>query len=325
MPKNRYYHYDHETCSFVEVQPRRTRVYAQFSAMAVGALALAALFAFGIDRFTETPQELALEAENEALQQQLQVTEARINAVSGELDKLSEADQHLYRVLLQADPISEDLRQVGVGGSDPYEKFTRFSAPTAYLLKETSQKLDQLERQLSLQNTSYRELSELAEEHDLWMAQMPAILPANGTVISGFGMRRHPILKFTRMHNGIDILAGTGTPVFVTGDGVVKSAGRSSGYGLNVVVEHPKAGYETLYAHLSRIPAQIQPGRTVKRGEQIGLSGNTGLSKAPHLHYEVHDLDGRPLNPIHFFAPSMTPQQYKALLAASENTSISLD
>ncbi len=286
---------------------------------------LAALIVLGIDRFTETPQELALQAENEALQQQLQHTEARIDEFSDELEKLSAADQNLYRVLLHADPISEDLRQVGVGGTDPYGKFTRFSAPTSQLLRETAQKLDQLERQLSLQNTSYRELSELAQEHEHWLAQMPAILPANGRVISGYGMRRHPILKFTRMHKGIDILVGTGTPVFATGEGVIKEAERSSGYGLNVVISHPEAGYATRYAHLSRIPANIRPGVRVKRGELIGLSGNTGLSKSPHLHYEVHDREGRALNPIYFFAPSMTPQQYKALLAASESSSISLD
>ena len=137
--------------------------------------------------------------------------------------------------------------------------------------------------------------------------------------------RKHPILKITRMHKGLDIVVPTGTPVFATGDGVVKEAGRNAGYGLNIVIEHPKAGYQTRYAHLSKIPSGMRPGRRVARGEQIGLSGNTGLSKAPHLHYEVLDLDGRALNPIYFFAPSMTPQQYRKLLAESESVGTSLD
>lgn len=325
MPSNRYYHYDHETCSFVEVKPKRTRLYTQLLATVVGALALTALLTLVFDRAMESPQELALQEENHALQQQLDLAGQRIEDFATELKELSAADQSLYRLLLQADPISEDVRQVGVGGSDPYQEFNRFSAPTAELLKETTQQLDQLERQFSLQTTSYQELTELAKDHERWLNQMPAIMPANGKVTSFFGMRRHPILKVVKLHPGVDIPVLRGTPVYATGDGIVAAAGYSSGYGYRVLIRHPAAGYETLYGHLSKIPAHIQPGRSVKRGEQIALSGNTGLSAAPHVHYEVHDLDGRKLNPIRFFAPSMTPQQYKALLAESEQSTISLD
>ena len=95
--------------------------------------------------------------------------------------------------------------------------------------------------------------------------------------------------------------------------------------GVHVVLEHRAAGYRTLYGHLSRIPSNIQPGRTVTRGQLIGYSGSTGRSRAPHLHYEVHTLDDQVLNPIRFFAPSMTPQQYNALLAPSEKSSVALD
>ena len=326
MSKNRYYHYDHETCSYVEVEPSRTKLYVQLSAMAVSTLVLALLLALGLDRTVESPQELALQEENVALQEQLGLAGQRIQNFASRLDELSEADQNLYRLLLQADPISEDVRQVGVGGTDPYEKFDRFSSSTSKLLRETAQQLDQLERQISLQNSSYRELSDLAETHQLALEQLPAIMPANGKVTSFFGMRNHPILKIRKLHPGVDIPVDTGTPVYATGDGFVEKAEYNvNGYGYHVVIVHPKAGYKTLYAHLSKIPSNIQPGRRVKRGERVGLSGNTGLSKAPHLHYEVHDLEGGRLNPIRFFAPSMTPQQYKALLAESETQVVSLD
>lgn len=326
MPKNRYYHYDHEACAFVEVQPTRKRLYVRISAMVVGALVLAGALTWGIDAFSKTPQEMALQAENEALQEQLRLTEGRIEELASEMEGLAASDQELYRVLLQAEPISDDIRQVGVGGSDPYESFNRFSTPTSALLRETTEKLDQLERQLSLQNSSYRELTELVDEHEAWLAQMPAILPTNGKLVSGFGMRRDPFLKVPRMHKGVDVVVSTGTPVYATGDGVIKEAGyNTGGFGNHVVIEHRAAGYRTLYAHLSKIPTNITPGRIVKRGELIGYSGSTGRSQAPHLHYEVHTLDEQVLNPLRFFAPSMTPQQYKALLAASESSSISLD
>lgn len=325
MPNNRYYHYDHETCSFVEVQPKRTRFYAQLSAVALGALVLTVLFTLVFDGVMESPQEVALQEENEALQQQLDRAGERIDDFADQLQQLSATDQSLYRLLLQADPISEDVRQVGVGGSDPYEQFNRFSSTAAELLKETTQQLDQLERQFSLQNTSYRELTKLARDHEQWLEQMPAIMPTNGRVTSFFGMRRHPILKIVKMHPGVDIPVARGTPVFATGDGIVEEAGYTSGYGRRVLIRHPVAGYKTLYAHLSKIPPHIRPGRVVERGEQIGLSGNTGLSAAPHVHYEVQGLDGRRLNPIRFFVPSMTPQQYKALVEESKRSTISLD
>ena len=325
MPDNHYYHYDHETCSFVEVKPKRTRFYMQLSMVAVGAIVLTVLMVLGLDRVMESPQELSLQQENEALQQQLDLTGQRIEDFATALEQVSATDQTLYRLLLQADPISEDVRRVGVGGSDPYASFNRFSSSSAALLKKTTQQLDQLERQFSLQMTSHRELMKLAIDHEQSLRQMPAIMPTNGKVTSFFGMRYHPILKVRKPHPGVDIPVLRGTAVYATADGIVEKAGYTNGYGIRVVIRHPVAGYKTLYAHLSKIPPHIQPGRKVKRGEHIALSGNTGLSKAPHVHYEVHDLEGRKLNPIRFIMPSMTPQQYKLMLAEAEKSTISLD
>jgi murein DD-endopeptidase MepM/ murein hydrolase activator NlpD len=212
-----------------------------------------------------------------------------------------------------------------VGGADRYEAFDRFSTSTAKLLRSTTQQLDELERRVALQNESYRELRRLAETHDEALTQLPVLLPTDGELVSGFGMRNHPILRIKRMHKGVDFSARTGTPIYATGDGVVTFAGRGSGYGKHVVIEHTRAGYQTLYAHLSAIDGAIREGRTVRRGQEIGRSGNTGLSKAPHLHYEVRDLNDKPLNPIYFFAPSVTPQEYRTLLDASEQDGMSLD
>ncbi|QXD13974.1 M23 family metallopeptidase [Rhodocaloribacter litoris] len=325
MPKNRYYYYDQEQCAFVEHRATRAQRVKKAAGVAVVALMLAGVYVWGFDRMIETPQELALKAENEALQEQLALVGERMAAFSKELEKLSETDQRLYRSLLEAEPISDDVRQVGVGGADAYEEYSRFSASTSSLLRQTARQIDQLERQIGLQNASYRELTRLAEEHAARMTEMPAILPADGPVVSGFGMRFHPILRVRRMHYGVDVLVPRGTPVVATGDGVIEEAGKGSGYGNYVKVKHPTLGYSTLYAHLSRIPGHIRRGRKVKRGEVIGYSGNTGLSNAPHLHYEVHDADGRALNPIFFFAPGLTPTEYQRLLEAAEQSTTSLD
>lgn len=325
MSNNRYYYYDHETCSFVEVKPKRAARWPYVGALVL-ALVLGGAFFLIMDRTgVGTPEELALKAENEVLQQQLAQMVRRLDRFSTELDALADNDQTLYRKLLQAEPIDAQVRRGGVGGADPYERFNRYSTSSARLLRLTSQRLDQVEQRMRVQNASYRELMALAEDRDAWMVQMPAIMPTSGRVISGYGIRRHPLLKVSKMHHGIDIVADIGTPVMATGDGVVKAIGRQSGYGIRVEIEHPAAGYTTLYAHLSRAVPGLKVGQQVKRGQLIAYSGNTGRTSGPHVHYEVRDREGSSLNPVYFFAPTMTPQQYQALLAASESSTVSFD
>jgi murein DD-endopeptidase MepM/ murein hydrolase activator NlpD len=319
MAKNSYYYYDNDACCFVEVKEKRSTIYSRTLLIIAGSLVLSVALALGMDRFVQTPQELALIEENAALQEQLADVSQRISAVSSELTRLSEKDQNLYRTLLQADPISGDVRQVGVGGSDPFPEYRRFSPSTSSLLGRTSEQLEQLERQLGLQNESYRELVILARDREVVMAEMPAIIPTEGPIISGFGVRFHPVLKINRMHYGLDVHVQPGTPIVSSGDGVVKQVGRDAGLGNLIKIEHPTAGYITVYGHLSKVAQGIKRGKKVKRGELIGLTSG------PHLHYEVRDVNGKSLNPIFFLAPSMTPAAYQKLLEETERTSISLD
>ncbi len=121
-------------------------------------------------------------------------------------------------------------------------------------------------------------------------------MPVNGRISSSFGMRRHPILGYVRMHKGIDIAAHYGSPVYAATDGVVQFAGRSSGYGNFVKLAHG-GGFGTGYGHLSRI--LVRPGEHVRRGQQIAASGNSGLSTGPHLHYETY-RNGVAVNPMSF-------------------------
>lgn len=109
-------------------------------------------------------------------------------------------------------------------------------------------------------------------------------------ISSGFGMRRHPILGYSRMHRGVDFAAPAGTPVYAAGEGTVAFAGWRGDYGRTVVVRH-SGGISTLYAHLATIPAGIRAGTRVRQGQVIGRVGATGLATGPHLHYEVHRND----------------------------------
>lgn len=128
------------------------------------------------------------------------------------------------------------------------------------------------------------------------------LTPIDGARLSsGYGMRRHPILGYSRMHRGLDFAAPTGTPIMAAGNGVVTHAGRKGNYGITVELRHPNE-YTTLYAHMSRLARGITRGARVKQGQVIGYVGSTGMSTGPHLHYEVH-LRGQHVNPASVDSP----------------------
>jgi murein DD-endopeptidase MepM/ murein hydrolase activator NlpD len=121
--------------------------------------------------------------------------------------------------------------------------------------------------------------------------------PINGARLSsGFGMRRHPILGYSRMHRGTDFAAPTGTPILAAGDGTIERAGPFSSFGNYVRIRHAN-GYETAYAHLSRFARGMRAGARVRQGQIIGYVGTTGRSTGPHLHYEVMRR-GQQVNPM---------------------------
>lgn len=127
--------------------------------------------------------------------------------------------------------------------------------------------------------------------------------PIDGARLSsGYGMRRHPILGYSRMHTGIDFAAPRGTPIYAAGDGTITRAGRRGGYGHYIQIRHYD-GYATAYAHLSKYGRGIRPGVRVKQGDVIGYVGSTGRSTGPHLHYEVL-RHGKHLNPLSVKLPT---------------------
>ncbi len=136
---------------------------------------------------------------------------------------------------------------------------------------------------------------------------VPSRMPLEGAALtSGFGMRNHPVLGGRRQHQGIDLAAPTGTPVYATADGVVGRADLYSSYGLFISIEHG-ASMETRYAHLSRLA--IAAGDSVKKGDLIGYVGSTGRSTGPHLHYEVR-VEGLAVNPIPYMVESEAQLAY---------------
>jgi murein DD-endopeptidase MepM/ murein hydrolase activator NlpD len=156
--------------------------------------------------------------------------------------------------------------------------------------------------------------SQTAFEKRYMLTTIPSGFPLDdSSITSRFGMRKHPVLGLMKLHGGVDLRAAVGTPVYATADGVVEWAGpHKSGLGRMILLDH-NFGFESLYGHLNEVV--VASGDYVKQGELIGYSGNTGLSSAPHLHYEVRHLNHR-LAPSPFMKWSM--ENYDELFAEEE-------
>ncbi|MDP9417101.1 MAG: M23 family metallopeptidase, partial [Actinomycetota bacterium] len=167
------------------------------------------------------------------------------------------------------------------------------------LVEAEAAKAADAERQRLLREEAEALLSASAEWQVPPSAHSRLLRPAVGQVTSSFGPRFHPILRYTKLHTGVDFAAGDGVIRAAT-DGVVVSTGAHTAYGNVTLVAHGAldgAALTTLYAHQARI--LVSPGDSVRRGQQIGVIGSTGYSTGPHLHFEVR-LDGRPVDPMPF-------------------------
>ena len=182
-------------------------------------------------------------------------------------------------------------------------------------------KIDMLDKQLYLQIKSFDQLVQLDAEKEEYLRHLPAIQPISNRDLkrtaSGYGWRIDPVYKVRKKHNGMDFTCDMRTPIYATADGVVVSAKWQSGYGYTIKIDH---GYDiqTLYAHLYNDKFMVKPGQKVLRGEQIALSGNSGKSTGPHLHYEVI-VKGQHVNPINYYFMDLDAEGYDQMLQMAEN------
>ena len=270
--------------------------------------------------FFDSPKERMLKREIAQYEFQSTLLNDRLDQMESVMNNLQDKDDNIYRVIFEAEPIPQSVRGAGFGGVDRYARLDGYK--NSQIIIETTKKLDKLTSQMVVQSKSFDEVFELARNKSLMLASIPAILPiekAQGNIISGYGMRYHPILKVRRMHWGIDITAQSGTPIYATADGTISFKGRKGGYGKTCVVDHGY-GYQTLYGHMKTITAR--KGSKVKRGEIIGYVGSTGLSQSPHVHYEVI-YNNKKVNPVNYFYNDFTPEEFEQVLElASRDTQV---
>ena len=285
-------------------------------------MAFVAILVF--DRYFESPKVRSQKRQIEFLESQLSTMEGQVTEMSDALGELVERDEVIYRNIFGAEPYPPHLRNPGIGGTDRYRDLRGLEQSEQVIALR--QDMAELERRILAQGESVGELVQLAENQEELLQSIPAIQPVRNSdlkrMASGYGYRIHPIYKVRKMHWGMDFSAPTGTEIFATGNGkVVEVKKKYNGYGHHIKIQHG-FGYETLYAHMSKI--LVRKGQRVERGEVIGLVGSTGTSVAPHLHYEVFK-EGKRVNPAHYYFNDLSPEQYETLLAASENANQSFD
>jgi murein DD-endopeptidase MepM/ murein hydrolase activator NlpD len=324
MSKVKYY-YDSENLAYRKIKTKKT---TKFGVVFLFLLA-AALFGFLSfvvllnTPYFETPKDRLQAREIDNLKLHYAILNKKIDELNAVTAAIEDRDNNLYRTYFNTAPISDEERKAGFKTKNRYAELEGFD--NSELVENTTRRVDVLTKELAIQSHSLDEILKLAKAKDHLLSAIPAIQPVKNEnlkrMASGFGYRSDPFTKARKMHEGMDFTAKTGTPIYVTGDGVVAQADNTaSGFGNHIVIRHGY-GYETLYAHLSKYKARV--GQRVKRGDIIGYVGSTGRSEAPHLHYEVHK-DNKVVNPLNFYYGNISAVEYVAIskLANQENQSL---
>lgn len=292
-----YYYFSKNKLRFVEIK----NFYRKLVTLVLFFSVLTSFFIFGAYFIVEeiinpNAHVKLLQAENKNLSEQLLGYTHKFEEIEKKVNDLTKQSNNL-RLTANLPVLTDEDLNFGYGGKIFNEVNPSNSEEVSSLIDELQAYYDRLNVKINFEKNNYTEITNTLESNKKLYESIPAIKPANGFFGDKFGMRKHPILKVYRMHNGIDIVCNTGTPVYAPGAGTVVFAGRKGGLGWTVEIDHG-FGYKTTFGHLSKI--LVKKYQKVSRAEQIALSGSSGrLSTGPHLHYELRH-NGIVLNPRNF-------------------------
>lgn len=324
MKKIKYYYNTHTLRYEKLVTPLRVKLLRFFgilSALLVSSVIIIYLY----NRFFPRPADILAKRRFEQLNENYRILNGRVVELQEKMAELENRDNEVYRSIFEANPLPDSARVLAIEKRQAVEKVQQMEDDD--LAGEVAATLNNLSARVAFQFASYNDIARLIKNQDAKLACIPAIQPVSNKqltrIASGFGMRIDPVYGTPKMHKGLDFTAPQGTPIYATGDGVVKVAGKAvGGFGNHVEINHGY-GYRSLYAHMVRI--KVRPGQRVQRGQVIGWVGNTGKSTGPHCHYEVH-VNNREVNPVYFFYNDLNPEQYDRLLKiASTGSAKSFD
>ncbi len=282
----------------------------------------AVLYYFAFSIFFDTPVEYRLKPSTDRLRREYATLTERYDSLNRVMENVIARDRNVFHILFEADPY--DFEEENAANRwNFYEGL--LSQSTIELQKQFARRLDATERAVADLADSYDRMA-AAIDSCAYRNRIPAIQPIINKQLTllttSYGMRINPFQKVLRSHQGVDYAIPEGSRVFATADGTVKEVSlRNSTSGQTVVIDHG-GGYETLYSHLGRIG--VRRGQRVRRGDIIALSGNSGLSLAPHLHYEVR-CNGMRVDPIHYFFMELSPDDYQRMMRIARSGMQSFD
>ena len=316
MAKKHQYVFNSETLSYeVKRYSRSSRVIKTLT-LFVLSLGMAVLYSWIYSSVLglESPKTVILKKLNAQWVSRVEVLNRRLDDSQDALTLLQLRDDDIYRSLFGMNEIPIEVRNAGFGGVNRYAHYDDVD-PNG-ILKRTAVRIDVLTKKSCVQSKSFDEVAKLSKRAGEMASCIPAIPPINPDknkyrFSSSFGYRKDPFTGRSKKHSGVDFALKPGNPIYATGDGVVEAVKfELFGYGTQVLIDHG-FGYKTRYAHMKTVG--VAEGMKVKRGECIGLSGNSGRSSGPHLHYEVIYM-GRHVNPYNYFDLTITPEEFSTMV-----------
>jgi len=286
--------------------PWKSKLF-RFALWSVAAVAATFIYSAVLNGTFGSPKEKELGQEIENMKLKYSIMGMNINNALKTLDDLELSDGNRYRPVLDMDSIPASMRKMGSGGVDRYEELDGYY--NSDLMLSYREKVDEIKNRATIQFESFKAIEDKKIEWKREMEYLPMISPVNVIYRLGDGIKfreKHPVLGTPQWHHGQDFSTPYGTEVYATGCGKVIEAGWNGGFGNCIVIDHGY-GYRSTYGHLSNIKVTV--GLNVKRGDLIGLTGSTGTSSGPHLHYQI-DLFGQYKNPLYYFNDDLTEDEY---------------
>lgn len=277
------------------------------------------VFALVIDM----PAEYKLRHSVDDLRREYERLESRYEKLSEVLDNVVDRDKNVFRKLFQADPY--DLNASEENNRQEL-RATLMELSNGDLQQIITSRVKSAQQQTKRLVTSYEKFGDAVVADYMTLRCIPSIQPINNSRLTLLASGKKPLINpFHRTmteHHGIDYLVPEGTAVFATADGRVDNLSeKNSTHGKSITIDHGN-GYKTTYSHLLDI--RVSEGQTVKRGDIIALSGNSGLSFAPHLHYEV-SLFGTRVDPVHYFFMELSADDYQRIIRIALSSMQSFD
>ena len=284
---------------------------------------VALLYYFGFSLLFDTPAEHRMRLSTDKLREQYEAMSERYDSLEMILDNITARDQSVFRSLFESDPYDMESEQ-SEERLALYEQ--NIGKSKRQLVADLHAEVEEMNAKAADLEASWRRIKELGDGLGDKSRNIPSIQPVLNKQLTlltaGYGTIMNPFYRTLRSHQGVDYAMAEGSSVFATADGTVREVSdKNSTMGKTIVIDHGN-GYRTSYSHL--LSTLVRRGQKVQRGDVIALSGNSGLSLAPHLHYEVRYNDLR-VDPIHYFFMELSPDEYQRIVRIAQSGMQSFD